>query len=159
MTQEESHKNRAESSRKLQGVGQPLSAGIEVKGVSAPCRFPIRIPAATLHLFLVNVLQDAAYILVMVDPDAPSRSSPKARFWRHWLVSDIQGKQARRHFQTQWVLGPEDGHSQLSLGFSALIWEVRDLISQDFCVRPPPAPSCHSLVPFPNNFRKISQDQ
>ncbi|KAI4573643.1 hypothetical protein MJT46_004883 [Ovis ammon polii x Ovis aries] len=34
--------------------------------------------------------EDAAYILVMVDPDAPSRSSPKARFWRHWLVSDIK---------------------------------------------------------------------
>ncbi|KAI4542332.1 hypothetical protein MG293_007711 [Ovis ammon polii] len=34
--------------------------------------------------------KDAAYILVMVDPDAPSRSSPKARFWRHWLVSDIK---------------------------------------------------------------------
>ena len=91
--------------------------------MSAPCRFPIRILATTLHLFLVNVLQDAAYILVMVDPDAPSRSSPKARFWRHWLVSDIKVSSARRHFQTQRALGPEDGHSQLSLGFSALIWE------------------------------------
>uniref|UniRef100_A0AC11DPZ8 Phosphatidylethanolamine binding protein 4 n=1 Tax=Ovis aries TaxID=9940 RepID=A0AC11DPZ8_SHEEP len=41
-----------------------------------------------------QALEDAAYILVMVDPDAPSRSSPKARFWRHWLVSDIKmGKQ------------------------------------------------------------------
>uniref|UniRef100_A0A8B9XEJ9 Phosphatidylethanolamine binding protein 4 n=1 Tax=Bos mutus grunniens TaxID=30521 RepID=A0A8B9XEJ9_BOSMU len=38
-----------------------------------------------------QALDDAAYILVMVDPDAPSRSSPKARFWRHWLVSDIKG--------------------------------------------------------------------
>ncbi|XP_027405700.1 phosphatidylethanolamine-binding protein 4 isoform X4 [Bos indicus] len=37
-----------------------------------------------------QALDDAAYILVMVDPDAPSRSSPKARFWRHWLVSDIK---------------------------------------------------------------------
>lgn len=43
-----------------------------------------------LHFFLVNVLQDATYILVMVDPDAPSKSFPKARFWRHWLVTNIK---------------------------------------------------------------------
>uniref|UniRef100_A0A4W2H0V7 Phosphatidylethanolamine binding protein 4 n=2 Tax=Bos TaxID=9903 RepID=A0A4W2H0V7_BOBOX len=41
-----------------------------------------------------QALDDAAYILVMVDPDAPSRSSPKARFWRHWLVSDIKGNKS-----------------------------------------------------------------
>ncbi|XP_047573309.1 phosphatidylethanolamine-binding protein 4 isoform X1 [Lutra lutra] len=38
-----------------------------------------------------RALEDANYILVMVDPDAPSRSSPKAQFWRHWLVTDIKG--------------------------------------------------------------------
>lgn len=36
------------------------------------------------------MLQDAKYILVMVDPDAPSRYNPRARFWRHWLVTDIE---------------------------------------------------------------------
>lgn len=36
------------------------------------------------------MLQDATYILVMVDPDAPSKSFPKARFWRHWLVTDVK---------------------------------------------------------------------
>ncbi|XP_046513586.1 phosphatidylethanolamine-binding protein 4 isoform X2 [Equus quagga] len=36
-------------------------------------------------------MEGATYILVMVDPDAPSRSSPSARFWRHWLVTDIKG--------------------------------------------------------------------
>ncbi|XP_061056680.1 phosphatidylethanolamine-binding protein 4 [Eubalaena glacialis] len=42
-----------------------------------------------------GALDGATYILVMVDPDAPSRSSPKARFWRHWLVTDIKmGKQS-----------------------------------------------------------------
>ncbi|KAM7140945.1 phosphatidylethanolamine-binding protein 4 isoform 3-T3 [Molossus nigricans] len=38
-----------------------------------------------------GALEGATYILVMVDPDAPSRSSPKAGFWRHWLVTDIKG--------------------------------------------------------------------
>uniref|UniRef100_A0A8B9SBV4 Phosphatidylethanolamine binding protein 4 n=1 Tax=Apteryx owenii TaxID=8824 RepID=A0A8B9SBV4_APTOW len=30
------------------------------------------------------------YVLVMVDPDAPSRADPRNRFWRHWLVTDIR---------------------------------------------------------------------
>ncbi|KAM6149614.1 phosphatidylethanolamine-binding protein 4 [Erethizon dorsatum] len=38
-----------------------------------------------------GALDGAKYILVMVDPDAPSRYNPRARFWRHWLVTDIQG--------------------------------------------------------------------
>ncbi|KAG2469282.1 phosphatidylethanolamine-binding protein 4 [Polypterus senegalus] len=31
------------------------------------------------------------YVLIMVDPDAPSRNSPTRKFWRHWLVTDIPG--------------------------------------------------------------------
>ncbi|XP_071338679.1 phosphatidylethanolamine-binding protein 4 [Trachinotus anak] len=31
------------------------------------------------------------YTLVMVDPDAPSRTNPTSAYWRHWLVVDIQG--------------------------------------------------------------------
>ncbi|KAM4748511.1 phosphatidylethanolamine-binding protein 4 [Rhinophrynus dorsalis] len=31
------------------------------------------------------------YILIMVDPDAPKRYDPKYKYWRHWLVTDIQG--------------------------------------------------------------------
>ncbi|XP_044053927.1 phosphatidylethanolamine-binding protein 4 [Siniperca chuatsi] len=31
------------------------------------------------------------YVLVMVDPDAPSRTKPTSAYWRHWLVVDIQG--------------------------------------------------------------------
>ncbi|XP_042328618.1 phosphatidylethanolamine-binding protein 4 isoform X2 [Sceloporus undulatus] len=31
------------------------------------------------------------YILIMVDPDAPSRANPKFRFWRHWTLVDIKG--------------------------------------------------------------------
>ncbi|XP_009882445.1 PREDICTED: phosphatidylethanolamine-binding protein 4 [Charadrius vociferus] len=29
------------------------------------------------------------YVLMLVDPDAPSRANPRNRFWRHWLVTDI----------------------------------------------------------------------
>ncbi|KAK7934158.1 hypothetical protein WMY93_005054 [Mugilogobius chulae] len=31
------------------------------------------------------------YVLVMVDPDAKSRTNPEFAYWRHWLVADIQG--------------------------------------------------------------------
>ncbi|XP_078285022.1 phosphatidylethanolamine-binding protein 4 [Rhinoraja longicauda] len=45
--------------------------------------------------------EDAMYVLVMVDPDAPSRNNPTFRYWRHWLVSEIQG----RHLQLGEVRG------------------------------------------------------
>nr|5TVD_A Chain A, Tm16 [Trichuris muris] len=31
------------------------------------------------------------YTLVLTDPDAPSRSSPKFREWHHWLIVNIPG--------------------------------------------------------------------
>ncbi|XP_058145989.1 phosphatidylethanolamine-binding protein 4 [Dasypus novemcinctus] len=43
-----------------------------------------------------GALEDATYVLVMVDPDAPSRTSPKFRFWRHWLVTDIKGTDLKK---------------------------------------------------------------
>ncbi|XP_056427018.1 phosphatidylethanolamine-binding protein 4 isoform X1 [Hyla sarda] len=39
-----------------------------------------------------NAQEDKKYILMMVDPDAPSRNNPIRRYWRHWLVADIQGQ-------------------------------------------------------------------
>ncbi|XP_005992654.1 phosphatidylethanolamine-binding protein 4 isoform X2 [Latimeria chalumnae] len=32
------------------------------------------------------------YVMIMVDPDAPRRDQPRFRYWRHWLVTDILGK-------------------------------------------------------------------
>ena len=29
------------------------------------------------------------YILLMVDPDAPSFEHPTRRWWRHWLITDV----------------------------------------------------------------------
>ncbi|XP_069774031.1 phosphatidylethanolamine-binding protein 4 [Narcine bancroftii] len=36
--------------------------------------------------------EDMMHVLIMVDPDAPSRKNPKYRYWRHWLVTKVQGK-------------------------------------------------------------------
>lgn len=36
--------------------------------------------------------KNGLYTLVKVDPDAPSRVSPTAREWRHWVVVNIPGK-------------------------------------------------------------------
>ncbi|XP_075766952.1 phosphatidylethanolamine-binding protein 4 isoform X3 [Pelodiscus sinensis] len=36
-------------------------------------------------------LWNKKYVLIMADPDAPSRANPKYRFWRHWVVIDIKG--------------------------------------------------------------------
>lgn len=33
------------------------------------------------------------YTLIMVDPDAPSRSNPQSKFWRHWLIVNIPGQE------------------------------------------------------------------
>ncbi|XP_075413327.1 phosphatidylethanolamine-binding protein 4 [Tenrec ecaudatus] len=43
-----------------------------------------------------GAIEDATYTLIMVDPDAPSRTSPTARFWRHWLVTDINGTDLKK---------------------------------------------------------------
>ncbi|XP_019741176.1 phosphatidylethanolamine-binding protein 4 [Hippocampus comes] len=30
------------------------------------------------------------YTLIMVDPDAPSRSKPVLAYWRHWVITDME---------------------------------------------------------------------
>ncbi|XP_053480277.1 phosphatidylethanolamine-binding protein 4 [Ictalurus furcatus] len=35
------------------------------------------------------------YTLMMVDPDAPSRTNPTRANWRHWLLADIEGRSLR----------------------------------------------------------------
>ncbi|XP_077571205.1 phosphatidylethanolamine-binding protein 4 isoform X2 [Stigmatopora nigra] len=39
--------------------------------------------------------QDREYLVVMVDPDAPSRGNSKMAHWRHWLVVNLQGSQLK----------------------------------------------------------------
>ncbi|KAK7402464.1 hypothetical protein QQX98_011791 [Neonectria punicea] len=33
---------------------------------------------------------DASYLLLLVDPDAPTPDDPKFAFWRHWVLSGLQ---------------------------------------------------------------------
>ncbi|CAH1404411.1 unnamed protein product [Nezara viridula] len=39
---------------------------------------------------------NAFYTLCMTDPDAPSRATPKAREWHHWLVGNIPGSDIKK---------------------------------------------------------------
>lgn len=55
-----------------------------------------------LHYFLMHVLQGSYYVLVMVDPDAPSRADPQMRYWRHWLVANIQVRSPTGVFRSVW---------------------------------------------------------
>ncbi|XP_072005427.1 phosphatidylethanolamine-binding protein 4 isoform X3 [Engystomops pustulosus] len=38
-----------------------------------------------------NAQEDKDYVLMMVDPDAPSRQNPIRRSWRHWILAYIKG--------------------------------------------------------------------
>ncbi|XP_044293501.1 phosphatidylethanolamine-binding protein 4 isoform X2 [Varanus komodoensis] len=40
--------------------------------------------------------ENKKYVLIMVDPDAPSRANPKYRFWRHWTVINIPGADLKK---------------------------------------------------------------
>ncbi|XP_077456973.1 phosphatidylethanolamine-binding protein 4 [Stigmatopora argus] len=46
-------------------------------------------------IFYPHAQKDKEYLLVMVDPDAPSRGNPKMAHWRHWLVVNVQGSQLK----------------------------------------------------------------
>ena len=37
----------------------------------------------------MSLQPDKQYLLVMVDPDAPSAKAPTMQYWRHWVVADI----------------------------------------------------------------------
>ncbi|XP_035854815.1 phosphatidylethanolamine-binding protein 4 isoform X2 [Sander lucioperca] len=43
------------------------------------------------NVYFPGAQTNQMYVLVMVDPDAPSRAQPTAAYWRHWLVVDVQG--------------------------------------------------------------------
>ncbi|XP_068166998.1 phosphatidylethanolamine-binding protein 4 [Antennarius striatus] len=42
------------------------------------------------QIYFPGAQKNKKYVLVMVDPDAPSHSNPTLAHWRHWLVIDIQ---------------------------------------------------------------------
>lgn len=80
--------------------GHPLHAQLESGLESSPLVLPRQVPATMLHYFLMCVLQDTQYLLVMVDPDAPSRHDNRAKYWRHWVVSNIKVRRPTGVFRT-----------------------------------------------------------
>lgn len=40
--------------------------------------------------------EESLYLLIMTDPDAPSREQPKFREWHHWLVGNIPGNEVSK---------------------------------------------------------------
>jgi hypothetical protein len=56
-------------------------------------------------LVVTGVDSNSFYTLVMSDPDAPSRSNPKMREWRHWVVGNIHGGNGIDYFvDYAWIL-------------------------------------------------------
>lgn len=37
-----------------------------------------------------NAPEDASYMLLLVDPDAPTPDDPKFAFWRHWVLPGLK---------------------------------------------------------------------
>lgn len=48
------------------------------------------------QVYFSSAQEKKTYVLVMVDPDAPSRSKQTSAYWRHWLVVDIQGSALKK---------------------------------------------------------------
>ncbi|XP_029960350.1 phosphatidylethanolamine-binding protein 4 [Salarias fasciatus] len=44
------------------------------------------------QVYYSEAKEKKTYVLTMVDPDAPKRSSSTSVYWRHWLVVNIQGR-------------------------------------------------------------------
>jgi len=67
--------------------GKPFSCGFKanIKQFTKEDGTPIK-PKFTLTRANIN----GQYALMMVDPDAPSRKTPTARSWLHWLVVNIK---------------------------------------------------------------------
>lgn len=57
---------------------------------------------------------DSEYLLMLVDPDAPTPDDPKFAFWRHWVVDGLQANGSAAAKQTKPTLteylgpGPKD---------------------------------------------------
>uniref|UniRef100_A0A3P9IKQ9 Phosphatidylethanolamine binding protein 4 n=1 Tax=Oryzias latipes TaxID=8090 RepID=A0A3P9IKQ9_ORYLA len=49
------------------------------------------------YIYFPRAKKGKVYVLVMVDPDAPSRTKPTSTHWRHWLVANIEVNGIFRH--------------------------------------------------------------
>uniref|UniRef100_A0A3P9JTG1 Phosphatidylethanolamine binding protein 4 n=1 Tax=Oryzias latipes TaxID=8090 RepID=A0A3P9JTG1_ORYLA len=48
------------------------------------------------YIYFPRAKKGKVYVLVMVDPDAPSRTKPTSTHWRHWLVANIEGRELKK---------------------------------------------------------------
>ncbi|KAM9360640.1 phosphatidylethanolamine-binding protein 4 [Symphorus nematophorus] len=48
------------------------------------------------QIYFSGANKKKTYVLVMVDPDAPSRAKPASAYWRHWLVVNVKGSALKK---------------------------------------------------------------
>ncbi|OAA59925.1 phosphatidylethanolamine-binding protein [Cordyceps fumosorosea ARSEF 2679] len=49
-----------------------------------------REPSVSFQVEAGAAANDGSYLLMLVDPDAPTPEDPKFAFWRHWVVSGLK---------------------------------------------------------------------
>ncbi|CAI2167833.1 9476_t:CDS:2 [Funneliformis geosporum] len=66
-----------------------LSVKYGEKSLELGNEFTINETKNTPSIEFVAEDENSRYTLLMVDPDAPSRATPKNREWRHWIIGNI----------------------------------------------------------------------
>ncbi|XP_061328379.1 phosphatidylethanolamine-binding protein 4 isoform X3 [Pezoporus flaviventris] len=71
------------------------------------------------------------YVLMLVDPDVPSRANPRSRFWRHWLVTDIPEMLKKHCFESSPppLCSADTGVSTTSCAALVLGWRKAVLVN------------------------------
>lgn len=73
-----------------------------------------------------HVEDGASYLLLLVDPDAPTPDDPKFAFWRHWVVPGLRPAGHAAATQTKPALteylgpGPKDEYCLLT----SALWKI-----------------------------------
>lgn len=68
------------------------------------------------------------YTLIMFDPDAPSRESPKAKEWLHWLVGNIPGGEVAKGQEICQYVGSAPPQKSGLHRYIFLLYEQKDKV-------------------------------
>jgi len=68
------------------------------------------------------------YTLMKVDPDAPSKSNPSSREWRHWLIVNIPGNDITKGEVVTPYMGPHPPKDSGLHRYVFLLYEQPDKI-------------------------------